>query len=108
MVVKITIARGAALRLVDNIGGGMVAVSGCDLQTVRDYAEAIMDLSNTAADADFLHVAARNSPTDFGLSGAENLVNELAKYIDQWVSGVSARKLRVSTAVHSPYVDACE
>ncbi|ESK88629.1 polyketide synthase [Moniliophthora roreri MCA 2997] len=110
MVVKIAVARGAALRLVDNIGGAMVAVSGCDLRTVQDYAEAVVDLSNnpTAGVTDSLHVAARNSPTDFGLSGAEYLVDELAKYIDQWVSGVSARKLRVSTAVHSPYVDACE
>ncbi|KAI3605818.1 polyketide synthase [Moniliophthora roreri] len=110
MVVKIAVARGAALRLVDNIGGAMVAVSGCDLRTVQDYAEAVVDLSNnpTTGVTDSLHVAARNSPTDFGLSGAEYLVDELAKYIDQWVSGVSARKLRVSTAVHSPYVDACE
>ncbi|EEB93932.1 hypothetical protein MPER_07346, partial [Moniliophthora perniciosa FA553] len=93
MVVKIAVARGAALRL-----------------TVQDYAEAVVDLSSnpTAGVTDSLHVAARNSPTDFGLSGAEYLVDELAKYIDQWVSSVSARKLRVSTAVHSPYVDACE
>ncbi|KAI3601476.1 polyketide synthase [Moniliophthora roreri] len=110
MVVKIAVARGEALRLVDNIGGAMVAVSGCDLQTVQDHAETITALSDNpkAVVSDSLHVAARNSPTDFGLSGAEYLVDELAKYIHQWVSGVSARKLRVSTAVHSPYVDACE
>ncbi|EEB99772.1 hypothetical protein MPER_00465, partial [Moniliophthora perniciosa FA553] len=69
MVVKIAIARGEALRLVDNIGGAMVAVSGCDLQTVLDHAETITALSDNpkAVVSDSLYVAARNSPTDFGL-----------------------------------------
>jgi fatty acid synthase, animal type len=110
MVVKIAIARGGALCLVDNIGGAMVAISGCDEQTIQDYIDAVVDLSDNpqAGVSDSLYIAARNSPTDFGVSGAEYLVDELTSYIDQWVSGVMARKLRVGTAVHSPYVDPCE
>ncbi|KAF9261006.1 polyketide synthase [Marasmius fiardii PR-910] len=110
MVVKIAIARGGALCLVDNIGGAMVALSGCDAATVQDYIDTIIALSDNpkAGVTDSLHIAARNSPTDFGVSGAEYLVDDLTKYIDTWISGVLARKLRVGTAVHSPYVDACE
>ncbi|KAG7085922.1 Type I Iterative PKS [Marasmius oreades] len=110
MVIKIAIARGGALCVVDNIGGAMVALSGCDSATVQDYIDTIIAISDNpkAGVTDTLHIAARNSPTDFGVSGAEYLVDELTKYIDTWISGVLARKLRVGTAVHSPYVNACE
>ncbi|ESK85112.1 polyketide synthase [Moniliophthora roreri MCA 2997] len=110
MIVKIAIARGGALCLVDNNGGAMAAISGCDEQTIQDYINAVVELSDNprAGVTDSLYIAARNSPTDFGVSGAEYLVDALTSYIDQWVSGVMARKLRVGTAVHSPYVDPCE
>ncbi|KAK1215285.1 hypothetical protein PQX77_022103 [Marasmius sp. AFHP31] len=110
MVIKIAVARGNALRLVDNNGGAMVAISGCDSRVVQDYMDAVISLSDNpnAGVTDSLHIAACNSPTDFGVSGAEYLVDALTDYIHKWVPGISARKLRVGTAVHSPYVDLCE
>ncbi|KAF9239505.1 hypothetical protein BU15DRAFT_74656 [Melanogaster broomeanus] len=39
MAVKLSIARGRALAMVDNTGGGMVVVSGCDADKVRNYVE---------------------------------------------------------------------
>ena len=110
MVIKIAVARGNALRLVDNNGGAMVAISGCDSRVVQDYMDAVISLSDNpnAGVTDSLHIAAYNSPTDFGVSGAEYLVDALTDYIHKWIPGISARKLRVGTAVHSPYVDPCE
>ncbi|KZT06920.1 polyketide synthase [Laetiporus sulphureus 93-53] len=109
MVVEIAIARGRALSMVDNTGGGMVAISGCDADAVRDYVDAASSLANLSKEeASKLYMAAFNSPTDIGVSGSELLVDLLTKYIETWVDGVVARKLRVSTAVHSPFVDPCE
>ncbi|KAL0572907.1 hypothetical protein V5O48_009054 [Marasmius crinis-equi] len=110
MVIRIAVARGNALRIVDNIGGAMVAISGCDIQAAQDYIDTVISLSDNpnAGVTDSLHIAARNSPTDFGISGAEYLVDALTEYIQRWIPTITARKLRVSTAVHSPYVDPCE
>ena len=109
MVVKIAVARGRALAMVDNTGGSMVAISGCDADTVRDYIDRVSALAGISeAEQQRLYVAAFNSPTDIGVSGSTFLVDLLTRYIDNWVDGVMARKLRVSTAVHSPFVDPCE
>ena len=109
MVVKISVARGRALALVDDTGGSMVAISGCDADTVGDYIEAASSLADTSrSESKRLYMAAFNSPTDISVSGSDLLVDLLTKYIDNWVDGVVARKLRVSTAVHSPFVDPCE
>ncbi|KAL4254858.1 hypothetical protein ABKN59_004677 [Abortiporus biennis] len=108
MVVKISIARGRALKLVDSIGGAMAAVSGADAKTVQDHIDATTDLSvNASQPGDSLYIAAYNTNTDVGVSGPEYLVNDLTKFIDRWTEGVKATKLRVSTAVHSPYVEPC-
>jgi fatty acid synthase len=109
MVIKIAVARGRALAMVDNAGGSMVAISGCDADAVRDHinaASSLADISETEPKA--LHMAGFNSPTDIGVSGSTLLIDILTRYIDNWVDGVMARKLRVSTAVHSPFVDPCE
>ena len=109
MAVKIAVARGRALALVDNTGGSMVAISGCDAGTVRDYIDAASSLAPASGpESKRLYIAAFNSPTDIGVSGSNLLVNLLTKYINNWVDGVTAKKLRVSTAVHSPFVDPCE
>jgi fatty acid synthase len=109
MVVKIAVARGRALAMVDNIGGAMVAISGCDADAVRDHIEAAISLSDAEeGEGKQLYVAAYNSPTDIGVSGGEALVDTLTSYIEKWVDEVVARKLRVSTAVHSPFVDPCQ
>ena len=109
MVVKISVARGRALAMVDNIGGTMVAVSGCNAAAVRDHIDAASTLSDQAdGEEKKLYMAAFNSPTDIGVSGAEKLIGVLTDYIENWVDGAIARKLRVSTAVHSPFVDPCE
>jgi fatty acid synthase, animal type len=109
MVVKIAVARGRALALVDNTGGSMVAISGCDADTMRDYIDAACLLAGISEkESKTLYMAAFNSPTDIGISGSDLLVDELIRYIGNWVDGVTARKLRVSTAVHSPFVDPCE
>jgi|SRR5882762_4532330 len=109
MVIKIAIARGRALAMVDNAGGSMVAISGCDADILRDYINAaysLADISETEPKG--LYMAAFNSPIDIGVSGSTLLVDILTRYIDSWVDGITARKLRVSTAVHSPFVDPCE
>jgi fatty acid synthase len=109
MVVKIAVARGRALAMVDNVGGAMVAISGCDADAVRDHIEAAISLSDAEeGEGKKLYVAAFNSPTDIGVSGGEALVDTLTSYIEKWVDSVVARKLRVSTAVHSPFVDPCQ
>lgn len=109
MAVELAVARGHALLLVDNTGGSMVAVSGCGPETVRDYINAALYLAGAECeDPVQLHLAAFNSPFDVGVSGREDLLDVLTDYINRWVDGVSARKLRVSTAVHSPFVDPCE
>jgi fatty acid synthase, animal type len=109
MVVKIAVARGRALALVDNTGGSMVAISGCDADTARDYMDAVFSLAGTSEpESKRLYMATFNSPSDMGVSGSDLLIDLLASYIDNWVDGVVATKLRVSTAVHSPFVDACE
>ncbi|KAF8837242.1 polyketide synthase [Paxillus ammoniavirescens] len=109
MAVKVAIARGRALGIVDNIGGSMVAVSGCDADAVRDYADAALTLGGKDdRETSQLHLAAFNSPVDVGVSGPEDLLLTFADYINRWVDGATARKLRVSTAVHSPFVSPCE
>ncbi|KAH7886699.1 hypothetical protein F5I97DRAFT_2059038 [Phlebopus sp. FC_14] len=109
MAVKVAIARGRALGIVDNTGGSMVAVSGCDANAVRDYADAALTLARKDdSKANQLHLAAFNSPSDIGVSGPEDLLLTFADYINRWVDGATARKLRVSTAVHSPFVAPCE
>lgn len=87
----------------------MVAISGCNADAVRDYMDAALSLAGTeCGKAGQLHLAAFNSPSDVGVSGPEELLDTLTNYIDRWVDGVTARKLRVSTAVHSPFVNPCE
>ncbi|EPQ50300.1 polyketide synthase [Gloeophyllum trabeum ATCC 11539] len=109
VVVKVAIARGKALLLVDNIGGAMVAISGTDNNSLQDYVEAVSALAqDQGKDAKHLYLATFNSPTDIGVSGSDALVDMLANYINTWADGATARKLRVSTAVHSPFVDICE
>ncbi|KAF7792169.1 hypothetical protein EIP86_003199 [Pleurotus ostreatoroseus] len=109
MVVKIAIARGRALSKVDNTGGTMVAISGCDESNIRDHIAAVSFLgTQTGMPVADLHLAAFNSPTDIGVSGPEAQVDLLRTYIETWVDGVAARKLRVSTAVHSPFVEPCQ
>lgn len=109
MVVKIAIARGRALAMVDNTGGTMVAISGCDADAVRDHADTALALAEyDEHEVDQLYMAAFNSTSDIGVSGSEALVDILISYIKTWVDGVTAHKLRVSTAVHSPFVDPCE
>ncbi|KIJ60835.1 polyketide synthase [Hydnomerulius pinastri MD-312] len=111
MAVKIAIARGKALAKVDNTGGGMVAVSGCDADKVRDYAETAITLAGLDVDSaggPQLFLASFNSPTDIGVSGSEKHLEVFASFIERWVSDVVARKLRINTAVHSPFVDPCE
>ncbi|CCM06115.1 uncharacterized protein FIBRA_08364 [Fibroporia radiculosa] len=110
MAVKIAIARGKALSTVDNTGGGMVAVSGCDADKVRDHAETAITLAGLDVDSASgqLFLASFNSPTDIGVSGSEKHLEVFASFIERWVSDVVARKLRINTAVHSPFVDPCE
>ncbi|CCM04557.1 uncharacterized protein FIBRA_06738 [Fibroporia radiculosa] len=111
MAVKIAIARGKALAMVDNTGGGMVAVSGCDAEKVRDHAEMAVTLAGLgleSADEPQLFLASFNSPTDVGVSGSEKHLEAFASFIERWVGDVVARKLRINTAVHSPFVDPCE
>ncbi|KIJ24979.1 hypothetical protein M422DRAFT_216980 [Sphaerobolus stellatus SS14] len=109
MAVKVAIARGRALGIVDNTGGSMVAVSGCDADAVRDYVDAALTLARKEDNkTSQLHLAAFNSSLDIGVSGSEELLDALADYINRWVDGATARKLRVSTAVHSPFVNPCE
>ncbi|KIJ60886.1 polyketide synthase [Hydnomerulius pinastri MD-312] len=111
MAVKIAIARGKALAMVDNTGGGMVAVSGCDADKVRDYAETAITLAVQEVDSaggPQLFLASFNSPTDIGVSGSKKHLEVFASFIERWVSDVVARKLRINTAVHSPFVHPCE
>ena len=109
MVIKIAAARGRALAIVDKAGGGMAVISGCDASAMIDHIDAASALSDcTGTGMTHLHLAAFNSPTDIGVSGAEKQINVLTGYIDKWVDGVTAQKLRISTAVHSPFVDPCQ
>ncbi|GJJ08178.1 Type I Iterative PKS [Clathrus columnatus] len=109
MAVKVAIARGRALGIVDNKGGSMVAVSGCDADAVRGYIDAVLALSKEDDDeTSQLYLSAFNSPSDIGVSGSEELLKPFEEYINRWVDGATASKLRVSTAVHSPFVAPCE
>ncbi|KAF9238192.1 polyketide synthase [Melanogaster broomeanus] len=91
MAVKLATARGKALAMVDDTGGGMVVVSGCGADNVRNYAETATVLAGLDEDSPGLFLASFNSPTDTG-----------------WVGDVVVHKLRINTAVHSPFVDPCE
>ncbi|KAF9242059.1 polyketide synthase [Melanogaster broomeanus] len=108
MAVKLAIARGKALAMVDNTGGGMVVVSGCDAEKVRNYAETATILAGLDQTSPQLFLASFNSPTDTGVSGAEEYVDAFASFIKKWVGDVVAQKLRINTAVHSPFVNPCE
>ncbi|KIK63451.1 polyketide synthase [Collybiopsis luxurians FD-317 M1] len=109
MAVKLAVARGRALTIVDNTGGSMVAISGCSPAAVGDYINTASYLAGMEGEENVqLHVAALNSPSDVGVSGPEKLLDVLTDYINRWVNGATARRLRVSTAVHSPFVDPCE
>ncbi|KZT03145.1 FabD/lysophospholipase-like protein [Laetiporus sulphureus 93-53] len=92
MVIEIAVARGRALDVVDNTGNAMVAVSGCDTDTVRGY----------------FYLAAPLSATDNVFSAPEVLIDLFTKYVDTCVKDVITRKLPVTTGVHSPLIDPCE
>lgn len=81
MVVKIAVSRGRAFTIVDNTGGGMVAVSGCDASAMIDAASALSDYTGTGMT--HLHLASFNSPTDIGVSGAEKQIDVPTSYIDK-------------------------
>ncbi|KAF9237185.1 polyketide synthase [Melanogaster broomeanus] len=108
MAVKLAVARGKALATVDNTGGGMVVVSGCDAEKVRNYAETATVFAGLDEDSPRLFLASFNSPNDTGVSGAEVHVDAFVSFIKEWVGEVAAHKLRINTAVHSPFVDPCE
>ncbi|KAF9237177.1 polyketide synthase [Melanogaster broomeanus] len=108
MAVKLAIARGKALAMVDNTGGGMVVISGCNADKVRNYVETAIVFAGLGEHSARLYLASFNSPNDTGVSGAETHVDAFVSFIKQWVNGVAAHKLRINTAVHSPFVDPCE
>ncbi|KAF9237181.1 polyketide synthase [Melanogaster broomeanus] len=108
MAVKLAVARGKALAMVDNTGGGMVVVSGCDADKVRNYAETATVFAGLDEGSPQLFLASFNSPNDTGVSGAEKHVDAFVSFLKEWVGDVAAHKLRINTAVHSPFVDPCE
>ncbi|KAF9237183.1 polyketide synthase [Melanogaster broomeanus] len=108
MAVKLAVARGKALATVDNTGGGMVVISGCDTDKVRNYAESATVFAGLDEGPPQLFLASFNSPHDTGVSGAEKHVDAFVSFIKEWVGDVTAHKLRINTAVHSPFVDPCE
>ncbi|KZT03148.1 FabD/lysophospholipase-like protein [Laetiporus sulphureus 93-53] len=108
MAVEIAIARGRALAMVDSTGGAMFAVSGCDIDTVHGYADVVSSFTQLEKEANKLYMVSPLSPTTTVFSGSEVLIDLLVKYIDTEVDGVVARKLPVSTGVHSPLVNSCE
>lgn len=96
MVIRIAIARGRALSLVDG-EGSMLAVSGC---TEEELVSCFPTDGHKA-----LHIASINTIKDFGVSGTSGDIDHLKATLEEHFSGVKAVKLRVSTAVHSPFVD---
>ncbi|KAF9235665.1 polyketide synthase [Melanogaster broomeanus] len=108
MAVKLAIARGKALAMVDNSGGGMVVISGCDADQLRNYAKTAIIFAGLDEHSPQLFLASFNSPNDTGVSGAETHVDAFVSFIKEWVGDVAAHKLRINTAVHSPFVDPCE
>ncbi|KAF9477477.1 hypothetical protein BDN70DRAFT_994948 [Pholiota conissans] len=100
MAVEISIARGAALATLEDLGGSMVA-----LNCGPDEAQKIIDevLENLPG---ILQIACYNSDTSVTLAGAESLLDSaitLSKSRD-----ISAHKLRTKIAVHSEFVAHCE
>ncbi|KAF9237175.1 hypothetical protein BU15DRAFT_76182 [Melanogaster broomeanus] len=105
MAVKLSIARGRALAMLDNTGGRMVIVSGCDADKVRNYAETAIVFTGLDKASPQLFLATFNSPNDTAVSGAETYVDAFVSFIKEWVGDVAAHKLRINTAGHSPFVD---
>lgn len=104
-VIQIAAARGRALELVGEIGGAMVA-----LNCTSSEAEALIQtVEHTSGTGKQLYVAAYNSPGNIAVSGPSTLIDYLINFTNKWHMGsVKAVKLRVSIAMHSPFVDACE
>ncbi|KAF9237180.1 polyketide synthase [Melanogaster broomeanus] len=80
MAVKLAIARGKALAMVDNTGGGVVVVSGCDADKVRNYVETATVFAGLEEDSPQLFLATFNSPNDTGVSGAEKHVDAFTQF----------------------------
>ena len=103
MVVQIAVARGRALSLVDG-QGSMLAVSGC----TKEELDFVIRLVAEEHSSPLLYIAAFNSPRDFGVSGRAEALDNLKTMLKQHFPESKTVKLRVSTAVHSPFVDSCE
>ncbi|OJI88527.1 hypothetical protein ASPTUDRAFT_135063 [Aspergillus tubingensis CBS 134.48] len=95
--IRITYFRGVfSQRIVENGPSGGMLAAGVSEQTARDYLQALS--------LEAVVVACINSPSSVTLSGNNDQINHLAEYLQ--ARGHFARKLRVDTAYHSPYMRA--
>ncbi|GLA40798.1 type I Iterative Polyketide synthase (PKS) [Aspergillus niger] len=95
--IKVTYFRGVfSQSIVENGPSGGMLAAGLPAETAREYLHAL-SLEDVV-------VACINSPSSVTLSGNENQIDQLAEYLQ--AKGLFARKLRVDTAYHSPYMRA--
>ncbi|OJJ67662.1 hypothetical protein ASPBRDRAFT_68861 [Aspergillus brasiliensis CBS 101740] len=95
--IKVTYFRGVfSQHIVENGPRGGMLAAGVPAETATEYLQALS--------LESVVVACINSPSSVTLSGANDQIDHIAKYLEN--KGHFARKLRVDTAYHSPYMRA--
>ncbi|KAJ6539604.1 hypothetical protein B0H19DRAFT_1382247 [Mycena capillaripes] len=97
MAVEIAIARGLAMRSVEEFGGAMAAV-GC---TVEQAARNIL----LTRGSDVLEIGCLNGPDAVALSGSEAAIDRAVEHAQS--QGFFARKIKTRVAVHSSLMERC-
>ncbi|KAK0190671.1 hypothetical protein F5146DRAFT_1194907 [Armillaria mellea] len=101
MALKLAIARGQALSLVEGVDGCMAAISCSSAQAERFMRAAKHDLDG----ASILEIACFNGPDAVTISGHTSLVERVVDIAR--AEGVFATKLRTSVPVHSMLMEVC-
>lgn len=101
MSVEIAIARGRAMTIVEEIGGGMAAV-GCSPTEARQLIDAA---SRSLRSDDVLEIACFNAHDAIALAGTDAMIEKAVELAQ--MQKMFARKIKTRVAGHSALMDSC-
>jgi acyl transferase domain-containing protein len=100
MAVEIGIARGLAMRSVEEFGGAMAAVT-CTAEQAAEIIQYVLGPQDT----DILEIGCYNGPQAVALSGSDEAIDRAIDYAQS--QGFLARKIKTHVAGHSSLMERC-